>query len=70
MKEATKIQAHKIRINLFLKKDFTVVQTIIIIIICKTEILSMSKQDQINMTFLTKNKHSLLLKIIRSLVKL
>lgn len=68
MKEATKILPHKIRINLFLKKDFTVVQTIIII--CKTEILSTSKQDQINMPFLIKNNHSLLFKIIRSLVKL
>jgi hypothetical protein len=68
MKEATKIRAHKIRINLFLKKDFIMVKTIIII--CKTEILSTSKQDQINMPFLIKNKHSLLLKIIRSLVKL
>jgi hypothetical protein len=68
MKEATKIRAHKIKINLFLKKDFTMVQTIIII--CKTEILSTSKQDQINMPFLIKNNHSLLFKIIRSLVKL
>lgn len=68
MKDATKIRALKIKINLFLNKDFTMKLTIIII--CKTEILSTSKQGQINMPFLIKNKHSLLLKIIKSLVKL
>jgi hypothetical protein len=68
IKEVTKIQVHKIRVDLFLNKDFTMVLTTIYI--CKIEILSMNKQGQINMPFLIKNKHNLLLKIIRSLVKL